>query len=105
MNRDQQEEHLRSVYEILKEVQLKKGNDYAGDLDRLKNFKVAGAICGITAAQQCLSLIATKVARLGTLLGSNKAPCNETIMDSVLDLISYSILLDMLLAEQQITFT
>ena len=82
------------------QTMLKKGNDYA-DLDRLSNFKRAGEICGMSAEQQCLSLIATKVARLGILL-NGKAPNNEAIRDSVLDLTTYSILLDAILFEQEL---
>ena len=82
------------------QTMLKKGNDYA-DLDRLSNFKKAGEICGMSAEQQCLSLIATKVARLGILI-NGKAPNNEAIRDSVLDLTTYSILLDAILFEQEL---
>lgn len=72
-----------------------KGDDYAGS-DRLANFKVAGELAGITAAQQCLSLIAVKVARLGTLLKSGTAPNNESILDSMKDLTVYTVLLQMI---------
>lgn len=68
-----------------------KWDDYAGE-DRLSNFKLAWSICWITPQQQCLSLIATKVARLGQLL-SGKEPNNESIGDSILDLSLYSFLL------------
>ena len=68
--------------------------------DRLSNFKLAGGICGLKAEQNCLSLIATKVARLGVLLNSDKAPNNESIQDSVLDLANYSILLSMILNDK-----
>ena len=55
----------------------------------------------MSAEQQCLSLIATKVARLGILI-NGKAPNNEAIRDSVLDLTTYSILLDAILFEQEL---
>jgi hypothetical protein len=48
----------------------------------------------MTAEQNCLSLIATKVARLGVLLKSNKPAENESISDSLLDLANYAVLLD-----------
>lgn len=73
-----------------------KGDDYAGSEDRLSNFKVAGELTGITPEVQCLSLIATKVARLSQLLSSDKAPNNEPLKDSELDLIVYGFLLVML---------
>lgn len=81
-------------------IMLKKGNDYTATGDRLSNFKVAGAAAGLTPEQNCLSLIATKVARLGSLLAQNRVPDNEPIQDSMLDLINYGILLHMLYVER-----
>jgi hypothetical protein len=81
------------------EVMLSKGDDYAG-ADRLSNFKNVGTICQLQPEQACLSLIATKVARLGQLL-TGKEPNNESIADSVLDLANYSILLAMLLDDKK----
>lgn len=102
MTLKQQEEHLKMVFEIIKETMIKKGNDYSQeDTDRLSNFKLAGAITGMSGSKQCLSLIATKVARLGALL-DNKVPNNESIGDSILDLINYAILLGMLESERNV---
>lgn len=78
-----------------------KADDYAGSTDRLNNFKVAGAVTGLSAAQNCLSLIGTKVARLGSLLKDGRTPKNEAITDSVLDLANYAFLLHCILTEQQ----
>jgi len=100
MNLQQQQEHFERFITNQKETLLKKGNDYA-DEDRLSNFKRAGSIISISPEQNCLSLIATKVARLGVLLTGNKNPDNESIRDSILDLANYAILLDALLDEKQ----
>lgn len=83
----------------MREVLVAKANDYAGDVDRLRNFKQVGDVTGIGAPKAVLTHIATKVSRLGTLLGSGKAPSNESVGDSVLDLANYSILLYMVLVE------
>lgn len=83
----------------LHETLVKKGNDYSNE-DKLSNFKVAGEITGIGPEMNCLNLIATKVARLGVLLNSNRVPSNESIQDSVKDLICYGILLNMILEEK-----
>jgi hypothetical protein len=100
MTQSEQEKYFQSVVESMKNILLKKGDDYA-NADRLSNFKLAGQICGFTPEQNCLSLIATKVARLGVLLNSDKKPNNESIQDSVLDLANYSILLSMILNEKK----
>lgn len=100
MTIDQQHRHFEKMINKMAEVMMSKGNDYA-NLDRLSNFKTAGAIVGVSPEINCLSLIATKVARLGVLLNSKEAPNNESIRDSVLDLANYAVLLDMLLSEKK----
>lgn len=100
MTQQEQEKYFEEITTKMKVILLKKGNDYA-NTDRLSNFKLAGSICGSTAEQNCLSLIATKVARLGVLLNSDKSPDNESVQDSVLDLANYSILLSMILADKE----
>jgi len=100
MTKEQQQKHFDKVTEKMRNILLSKGNDYANS-DRLSNFKLAGNITGLNAELNCLSLIATKVARLGVLLNSEDKPNNESIEDSILDLANYSLLLSMLLAEKK----
>lgn len=102
MNKKEQEVSFASMVDKQFRVLLSKGDDYANE-DRLSNFKVAGAICGMTAPQHCLAMIATKVARLGVLLDPlSTGPNNESIEDSVLDLANYTQLLNMLLEDERI---
>lgn len=101
MTKQEQTEHLESFTKRMSEVLLSKGDDYA-NADRLSNFKLAGSICGLSPAQNCLSLIATKVARLGVLLKSETEPNNESIRDSILDLANYASLLDMIVLESMV---
>jgi hypothetical protein len=97
MNIKDQQMIFNHFTELMENTLIKKGNDYANE-DRLSNFKLAGSVCGLSAEQNCLSLIATKVARLGVLLKTN-TPNNESIEDSVLDLACYATLLFMLLKD------
>lgn len=99
MTLTEQQEHLRLFTEKMEDTLLKKGNDYANK-DRLSNFKLAGSIIGLTSEQNCLSLIATKVARLGILLSSENKPNNESISDTILDLANYAVLLDMIIKDK-----
>lgn len=94
MNGHEQSKCFDAVVGRLKSIMESKGDDYAND-DRLSNFKLAGAICGMSAERNCLSLIATKVARLGVLLDGD-SPNNESADDSIIDLAMYAILLYML---------
>lgn len=100
MNKKEQIEYFDKFTSKMKDVLLSKSNDYSIEEDVLSNFKYAGNICGLKPDQNCLSLIATKVARLGVLLKSEKEPSNESIKDSVLDLANYTILLGMILDSQ-----
>lgn len=97
MTHEQQSKLLGEFYAEKKNILKLKGEDYANE-DVLSNFKTAGANIGISPELQCLSLIATKVARLGNLL-SGKTPNNESISDSILDLSNYTDLLYCLVNE------
>ncbi len=100
MTKARQEEFLTELTQKMRETMLTKGDDYA-QADRLSNFKLAGYICGLLPEQQCLSLIAVKVARLGTLLSSGKPPEHESIQDTVLDLVNYGALMAMILEDKE----
>lgn len=93
MTREQQQKLIKECFEERMEIMRKKSEDYSNGQDVLSNFKGAGANIGLTAEVQILSLIATKVARLGVLLNSNKVPENESIDDSIKDLSNYTDLL------------
>lgn len=101
MNSEQQQKHFSDFVDRQGKILFKKGNDYSNE-DRLSNFKLAGSICGLTPAQNCLSLIATKVARLGVLLKNNSIPENESVSDSIIDLANYAALLHMIVIEEAI---
>lgn len=95
-------DNLCSTFDKMCSVLQSKGNDYSSETDALSNFKQAGAICRISAEQHCLALIATKVARLGVLL-KGKTPKNESVEDSIIDLINYSFLLKCLNDEKHLS--
>ena len=97
MTHPEQTTLLAEFYAQKKNVLKLKGEDYANE-DVLSTFKTAGANIGISAELQCLSLIATKVARLGNLLAGKK-PNNESVADSILDLSNYTDLLYCLVNE------
>lgn len=99
MKINEQEKHFNAMVEQMRQTMFRKGNDYSNE-DRLSNFKLAGNISGLNAELNCLSLISTKVARLGVLLNSAKEPNNESIQDTILDLANYSVLLSMILNDK-----
>ena len=98
MNKEQQQQAFDQFVDQMRNTLLAKGDDYSGK-DRLSNFGLAGAICGLSPEKDCLCLIATKVARIGNLLDSG-SPKNESIQDSILDLANYTVLLNMIVSER-----
>lgn len=92
MNQKEFEKRFDELVARAREILVSKGNDYANS-DKLSNFKDAGKIAGLTPQQQCLSLISTKVARLGNLLKPGAKPNNESVLDSMEDLFNYAALL------------
>jgi len=100
MTKKEQMAHFGYMTGEMRKTLFSKGDDYANE-DRLSNFKLAGAISGGDARTNCLNLIATKVARLGVLINTDKEPNNESIEDSVLDLANYAVLLSMIINENK----
>jgi hypothetical protein len=99
MTLEQQQQLFDQCIIQMRDIMFAKGNDYANE-DRLSNFKLAGEISGLSAELNCLSLISTKVARLGVLLATGKEPSNESTKDTLIDLANYAILLIMILLEK-----
>ena len=97
MNLQTQLELFDQYTSLLRSLMQSKGSDYAGNSDKLSNFKTAASLTNQTPSQQCLSMIATKVSRLSTLLASpGITPNNEPVKDSCLDGALYFVLLAML---------
>ncbi len=99
MELQQLEKLFDSFSQHQKEVIFSKTQDYANS-DCLSNFKLAGGITGSNAHLNCLSLIGTKVARLGVLLNKNGLPNNESISDTLTDLANYTFLLTAILEDE-----
>jgi hypothetical protein len=98
MTKQEQIKHFDQIVAEARNILLTKGDDYSGD-DRLSNFKLVASMTKTTPEKVALMFIATKVARLGELL-NGKTPKNESIKDSITDLINYAILLDMILSDK-----
>lgn len=100
----QQLQHFEQFVDRMRRILIAKGNDYAGkseNIDRLSNFKQAGAVAGIDAATSCMNLMGIKISRIASLLKQGIKPENESVQDSSLDLAIYAILLDAILNESK----
>lgn len=93
MTKEHQQKYFDQFVSKMRDTVLKKGDDYAGQEDRLSNFKMAGQIAGNSAEVNCFNLIGTKIARLNQLLNSGVKANFESVDDTLLDLANYTFLL------------
>jgi len=79
----------------IKMIHEKKNEDYSSPDRQYQNFDRAAELISWfdnDRDKAYISLIATKLARLGILLSSGRTPNNESIEDSFIDLCTYCIL-------------
>jgi len=79
-----------------------KSADYASSSDPFANFK-RGEILGFSTAEEGLMLrVVDKISRISTFLKKGKlSVSNESVEDSILDVINYMILLHGMLADKE----
>ncbi len=92
---------LNRCIELLKS----KSNDYAEGGDAFLNFKTAAQVAGISPEQTLLTLLGMKLSRLTQLVGKGKKAQNESVEDTMLDVINYVILLRGMMKERELTVT
>ncbi len=84
-----------TILENIKAIHEKKNKDYASQDNQYENFNRAATLISWFKNdfdKTYVNHIATKLARLATLLNSKEEPNNESIEDSFLDLCTYCIL-------------
>lgn len=86
------EEELEVFQSTMREVLVKKSNDYSHE-DALSNFKTTAAVTQTKTNSTILTMMGIKIARLGVLINQSKEPKNEAIEDTLIDLANYSFLL------------
>ena len=75
------------------ETMKKKNADYAGDASSMKNFILSAQITNIKMSQGILNRLCDKVTRIGNLIGKEGAVKEESIFDTIQDLINYAAIL------------
>jgi hypothetical protein len=93
MTKEQQLQFARDKFKEILELIESKGDDYANE-DRLSNFKESACLLNTTAFKVCLNQIGIKISRIVNLIG--KEARNESMEDSLQDLITYSLILSMI---------
>lgn len=83
---------FKDLLEEIEALHTRKSADYANGEDPYINFKLSADQVGITPGQSVEVLIATKQARLKELLGKGKTAQNESVRDTLIDRIVYSMI-------------
>jgi len=84
------------------DLSRRKGHDYSGEVDRLKNLKACDSVLEVCTPAQGVSIrLLDKLSRLGQLLkpGNDAQVKDETISDTLLDLINYAVICKALLID------
>lgn len=91
----------QALFDRCIELMRNKSNDYAEGGDAFLNFKNAAQIAGISPEQTLLTLLGMKISRLTQLVSKGKKAKNESVEDTLLDLINYVVLLRGMIKEQE----
>jgi len=83
---------VRKTLDDMAETFDRKNADYATDSDPWTNFREAADQVNQTASDVVETLIAVKQSRLKQLFGTDKAPRNESVRDSLLDRAVYCVI-------------
>lgn len=75
------------------ETMKKKNADYSGDRESMKNFKISAQVAGVKMSQGILTRLCDKVTRIGNLINKEAAVKDETVFDTIQDLINYAAIL------------
>ena len=71
----------------------KKNADYSGTKDGMKNFRISAQVANVKMSQDILTRLTDKVTRIGNLIVKDANVKDETIFDTIQDLINYAAIL------------
>jgi len=99
MNLDKFRLYLGQICHDMQRIMVKKNKDYANSIDVYTNFKEVAKLCRIlsvdvTKPEGCIQFFClVKIHRLFKLKREGKAPTNESLQDTAVDLAVYASLL------------
>lgn len=93
MNKDTFITHIEDTYKRCVATLHKKNSDYTGDSpDPWKNFEMSHLV-GVDAGRAIMVRMADKLARISSVYGKKEKVSDETIKDTLEDLINYTAIL------------
>ena len=93
MNRTQLFQFAQDFFHEAYEILQSKNDDYSQESNPVSNFEFIGKMVGISPAQAAFSRMMDKVARLQECLEKGTTVKDETLRDTLMDLVNYSVLL------------
>jgi len=99
MNKERYFKQLETNFNQALDLMKRKNQDYAGAVDPFKNFRLCESL-GITLEEGLLVRMSDKLARIGNLLKNEAKVSDESICDTVGDLMNYSAILLVWLQER-----
>lgn len=92
--------YIEQTYHDALAIVAKKNKDYATDVDPFKNFKLSSLV-GVSPARAILVRISDKMARVVNLLEKPASVKDETVEDTIVDMINYLAILKAYIHDQQ----
>lgn len=89
MTKEEFFKQLKNNYDNSIAIMEKKNGDYAGDFDPFKNFRKCESF-GVTTAKGMLVRITDKLSRIENLLDKPPEVVEESLSDTLTDLMSYT---------------
>ena len=103
MNKEAFIKHIEQTYKDGVDLIKIKNHDYAGDEDPFKNFRFAEMV-GVSVPRAILVRMSDKLARISNLIDKEAAVKDETVSDTLLDLINYTAILKAFLQKEKEQF-
>ena len=95
-------QRLEELYKSNLEISRAKNNDYAGDGDPFKNFKLCEMLGICSVEEGMLVRITDKLSRISNLLKKEAKVKDESILDTLQDLSNYSMIMRVYLESKKI---
>jgi hypothetical protein len=86
-------ESTEALFNNALETMKKKNADYSGDKESMKNFRISAEVAQVKMSQGILTRLCDKVTRIGNLMNTEAKVKEETIFDTIQDLINYAAIL------------
>lgn len=99
MNRKELAEHMAQSFDTALKIAAAKNNDYAKGDDPFKNFRVSEVV-GVPVERGIMVRMMDKVARISNSFDTELQVKDESVEDTLLDLINYAAILKTYLSQK-----